>query len=324
MGLVEELEELALATRLRRLADRLQDDVSQVYKEHAVAVRARWFPLMTALQREAPRSIADLSRDLGLTHTAVIQIAAAMTRAGLVASATDRTDRRRRLLRLTPAGERAAARLEPLWEEIRGATAEVVAESGHDLLGAVAALESRLDGRSMVERLRERLPGGEAEIIEFESEHAKSFRRLNQAWLEELFSVEPEDRAILDDPQGRIVGRGGVILLALFAGEIVGTVALERHGPDVVELAKMTVAARYRGRGIGRRLAQAALVRAHLMGAATVILFTSSRLAPAIELYRSLGFTDMKRSPAGVKRYQRCTVAMQLDLQRSPRRRRRS
>lgn len=324
MGLIEELEELALATRLRRLADRLQDDVSKVYEEHAVAVRSRWFPLLASLDREAPRSIADLSRDLGLTHTAVIQIAAAMTRAGLVNSSSDHEDRRRRLLRLTPGGERATARLRPLWGEIRHATAEIIAESGHDLLAAVAAVEARLDDRSMVERLRGRVHGGDAEIVDFEPEHAGIFRALNLAWLEELFSVEPEDRAILEDPQGRILADGGAILLARLGDEIVGTVALKRRGPDLVELAKMTVAASYRGRGLGRQLGEAALARARIMGAATVILFTSPRLAPAIELYRSLGFTDTVTSPAGVERYQRCTIAMQLELGHTSKRRRSS
>ena len=194
MGLVEELGDLALATRLRRLADRLQHDVSEVYVEHEVAVRARWFPLLVALARSAPRSISELARDLGLTHTAINQIAAEMGRSGLVVSGRHPKDARQRLLRLSREGERAVGRLAPLWSQIRAATAELTAESGHDVIGVIAAVEARLDERSMVDRLRRRLGTSEIAIADLDARQAPEFRRLNEQWLTELFAVEDEDR----------------------------------------------------------------------------------------------------------------------------------
>jgi ribosomal protein S18 acetylase RimI-like enzyme len=312
MGLVEELGDLALATRLRRLADRLQQDVSQVYAEQEVAVRARWFPLLAALAREAPRSISELARDLGLTHTAINQIASEMSHARLVVSGAHESDRRQRLLRLSRAGERAVARLRPLWDEIRAATSELAAESGHDVIGVIAAVEAKLDERSMAERLRRRLGTDTVEITDLAPAQAGDFRRLNEQWLEELFRVEDADRAVLDDPLGTVVARGGAVLVATASGRVVGTVALLRRGAEMVELAKMAVAPGSRRRGIGSRLAEAALARARALGARRVVLLTSPKLTAANALYRSLGFVKCGRGSAPLPRYTRASFAMEL------------
>jgi DNA-binding MarR family transcriptional regulator len=158
MDLIVRLGDLGLATRLRRLGERLQADVTEVYDELGFPFRARWFAPLAALVRRSPQSVTELAGTVGLTHTAIAAIARDLEGAGLVASAPDPADGRRRLLALTPAGSRLVTRLAPVWFEVRAATAELVSESGHDLLAALAAVEARLDHRSMRERLRDRLP----------------------------------------------------------------------------------------------------------------------------------------------------------------------
>ena len=157
MDLFAELGYLALASRLKRLGEFLQAQVSEVYAEQAESFRARWFPVLMALSRTSPLSIVQLAAILGLTHTAIAQIAQEMEGQGLIGSQQDPRDGRRRLLGLTAEGEATIARLQPLWEEVRAATAELAAESGHDLLAALAAVEERLAVRSMDDRLRARI-----------------------------------------------------------------------------------------------------------------------------------------------------------------------
>jgi DNA-binding MarR family transcriptional regulator len=154
MDLITDLGYLALASRLKRLGERLQEGVSEVYAEQHLSFRARWFPLLAALARESPLPIARLGTIVGLTHTAIAQIASEMAAAGLVASVSDPRDARRRPLALTPKGTETLAQLQPLWSAVERATAELVAESGHDLLAAVAAVEERLAARNTSERLR--------------------------------------------------------------------------------------------------------------------------------------------------------------------------
>lgn len=315
MGLIEDLAELALATRLHRLADRLQQDVSTVYEEHKLGVRARWFPLLVALDRRAPRSISDLARDLGLTHTAINQIATEMGRRRLLSSSNHPTDRRQRLLSLSPTGRRTVRELQPIWAEVLAATQGLLRESGHDMLSVIAAVEARLDHRSMAKRVGARLAAHSVEIVDFSDALAPSFRELNLAWIEALLGAEDEDRTILDDPQRQIIDRGGAVLFARQGPETIGTCALIRRSSEVFELAKMAVTEASRGCGIGRRLAEAALARAQELGARSVVLLTSPKLEAAIALYRSLGFLETPELPVSHPTYTRRSIAMRLELE---------
>ena len=47
------------------------------------------------------------------------------------------------------------------------------------------------------------------EIVEFEPHHAEAFRVLNEAWISKYFVLEPKDREVLNDPQGKIIDKGG-------------------------------------------------------------------------------------------------------------------
>ena len=55
----------------------------------------------------------------------------------------------------------------------------------------------------------------------------------------------------------------------------------------------MVVVPGQRGRGIGRALAEAAVVSARQAGYSAMRLDTLARLAPAVQLYRSMGFVEI-------------------------------
>jgi putative acetyltransferase len=95
------------------------------------------------------------------------------------------------------------------------------------------------------------------------------FIRLNEVWITEHFEIEAMDRHLSEDP-GRVLREGGHIFSATIDGIVVGVAALFREGPHEFELARMAVDPAYRGRGIGRALALAALQRAGDEGATRV------------------------------------------------------
>jgi GNAT superfamily N-acetyltransferase len=140
---------------------------------------------------------------------------------------------------------------------------------------------------------------------------AEAFRRLNEAWITPLFGLEPADIATLEDPFGAIVARGGDVLLACDGDHPAGCVSLLPEGDGTYELSKMTVEAGLRGRGIGRRLIEAAIARARALGGTRLVLASNHRLAPAIALYESSGFRHVPPAP---NRYARADVFMELPL----------
>lgn len=157
-----------------------------------------------------------------------------------------------------------------------------------------------------------RVDGGGIRIVGFDPRWRADFAALNIEWLERWFVVEVYDREVLEHPERDILAHGGHILFAVDGdgdGRALGTVALKREGDGVYELTKMAVSPAARGRGIGRRLMLAALDLYRSLGGRELFLESSSRLAPALALYESVGFRHHPAPRAG-SHYARANVHM--------------
>jgi GNAT superfamily N-acetyltransferase len=149
-------------------------------------------------------------------------------------------------------------------------------------------------------------------IVDYEPRHREAFRDLNLAWIEEYFAVEEPDRRQLSDPESSILAAGGAILVAELGTEAVGVCALIVMGAHHLELAKMATRKDLRGSGVGRKLMLAALHKAKALGAHKLSLLSHHSLAPALGLYRSVGFVPVAVPPGN--QYERADVAMELEL----------
>src|SRR6267142_1723623 len=84
----------------------------------------------------------------------------------------------------------------------------------------------------------------------------------------------------------------GVLLIARDGAAAAGCVALRRVDAGTGEMKRMYVRERYRGSGLGRRLALAVIEEAKQRRYARMVLDTLPKLATAIALYRDLGFRE--------------------------------
>jgi DNA-binding MarR family transcriptional regulator/ribosomal protein S18 acetylase RimI-like enzyme len=319
--LIEELGTLAFASRLRRLSERLLRDVSLTYQAEDLNFEARWFPVFYLLWRRSPLAVTVIAQRLHLTHPAVNQVAGAMTKAGLLISSRDSRDDRRRLLSLSPAGKNLARKLQPIWRDIREATAELITIKGIDLLGAITLVEKSLDETNMCERVRARSKERQlaaVKIVDYQPRYRKDFEKLNLEWIEKYFVAEPSDKRVLGDPEGQIIANGGCVLFARLDHQIVGTVALIKHDNTTFELTKMAVTEKARGLQVGKRLALAAIEHAKALKARRILLFTNPKLVAANALYRQLGFAPSKIVSREEIPYKRPTVALDLILKKTP------
>lgn len=322
VNLIDALGELALGSRLRRLSDLLMQDGAKVYAATDLPFEPRWFPLFCALFRGGALSVTDAADHLGVSHAAVNQTANALTKAGLVDSQKSRHDGRKRLLALTDKGQALAQDLTPIWDDIRATLRDMISDAGVDLLGALEAMERVQYERGFYSRFNARRKARQRQAVQIQrfergnSEHAKAFYDLNEAWVVGIFgALEAADLKLMAHPETAILDRGGAIYFAvdLETGGFVGTCALYlRPQDDWWELTKMTVAESMRGRQIGRRLGEAVLERCRAMGLKAVMLETNSRLTPALTLYRSLGFKAVPM-PA-TSDYARADIRMECHL----------
>ncbi len=140
-----------------------------------------------------------------------------------------------------------------------------------------------------------------------------AFLRLNEDWINKIFTMEPADLEIISDPRKHILAGGGQICIAEAAGEPIGCCALIVIGPGEFELAKMTVSENSRGAGVGRRLLQFTISVARQMGAHLLYLESNTKAAAAIHLYEQLGFRHLP-GPLHESKYERANVFMELRL----------
>lgn len=311
MNFLSEQGALALASRLKALSDRSYELVDQIYREHDIPLQARWFPLLGLIQARGPQTVGDAAAAIGLTHSAVSQLANKLTRGGWLASVPG-GDRRRRVLALTPKAEDALRRARPLWQAMRASVERRIMDTGADVLQALSLYEASLDANPLPADVARRVrlrDQGQVRVVPFSPALREHFYRLNAEWLAKYFKIEPIDHAVLSEPEKHILAPGGSILFALAGDEVVGTCALMPDGPGVYELTKMAVTGGHQGLGIGRKLMEAAIAEFHRLGGRELFLESQRRLQPALRLYESVGF-EMQPGVKPGSHYQRADVYM--------------
>ncbi len=129
------------------------------------------------------------------------------------------------------------------------------------------------------------VPAAGAERIE----QVRALFREYQRWVDEPCCFAGFERELAELP-GEYTPPAGGLLLAYADAAPAGCVALRRLGEGACEMKRLYVRPPYRGRGLGRRLAETAVGAARAAGCRALLLDTLPKMAPAIALYGALGF----------------------------------
>lgn len=314
---------LFLGSRLKRVADRMQAEATEVLERLELGVQPSQVILLAALDRFGPLSVGEAVEALGTSQPAVTRLVATLVEAGLVSADRGTRDQRSKTLDLTESGRALVVRIKStLWPAVRAAAESLTADLSGSFLQQLEGLEANLARRSLTARVEDaRKTATPAlnglRIVEYSEALAPAFAEITREWVEGFFKIENEDRRIIEDPQGTIIDRGGFILFVEAEGlGIVGTCALIKIEDGVFELTKMGVKASARGRKAGEFLLDAVLKRAEAMGLDELFLLTNDKLGAAVHLYEKAGFqhdAEIMRRFGG--RYARANVAMRYPLE---------
>jgi GNAT superfamily N-acetyltransferase len=148
-------------------------------------------------------------------------------------------------------------------------------------------------------------------ISSYDAAKRDAFRQLNEEWLKKFFILEELDVMLLSDPQAHIIDPGGAVFFAESNGTVVGTVALIAHDAQSYELGKMAVTESAQGLGAGSALMEHCITYSKAHGKTRIFLYSNTKLASAIHLYRKFGFTEI---PMTGSSYVRTNIMMELLL----------
>jgi GNAT superfamily N-acetyltransferase len=133
----------------------------------------------------------------------------------------------------------------------------------------------------------------QAESTENISQARKLFEEY-AAWLEIDLCFQNFDKELADLP-GDYAPPDGRLLLAIEEDQLAGCVALRRIGAGTCEMKRLFLRPAFRGKGLGRKLAEAIIEEARRIGYQRMRLDTlPGRMNEAIALYHTLGFKEIE------------------------------
>jgi len=321
---LNDLAELALGSRLKRMSERMLVSASDVYQEFAMNINPKWFTLMALLDSKDSNkqtlTIVEASSLLGLSQPALSQFCKELQHEKLIKIVKDQADSRKRILSLTTKGRERVHQMKPIWKAVQQAAVDLCTEHNNDFYRSLLLLEKSFSHESLLCRTRHYInqTAMQTQVVikAFEPALAHHFEAINKQWIDDMFVLETIDKQVLEDPQSHIIDKGGKIWFAEHPTlGIVGTCAFWNKGNNSFELTKMGVLKSARGLKVGEILLQHVLKEAQSLDIKKLFLLTNAKCAAAIHLYEKNGFVHDKTIMQDYgQNYARCNVAMLYPL----------
>jgi len=314
MSIINELNELAIGARMKRLYDLFAKDVILIYQDEKLNFEPKYFTLYYLISRKGEIGITEIADELNLTHPGVIHLAKELEDLGYIQSGKSASDSRKRILKLSEKGIASLEKFERVWEKILLLNQSLFNNQQHHLLTAIMETENQLNSKPYYQRFKEMFEPVDStgvNILDYEPSLAKYFKSLNIEWINTYFTVEEHDLEQLNHADTHILNDGGIIIFAGINNEIAGTCALIKTGDNEYELAKMAVDPKYRGRKIGNALMEAIIKKAIELGAKRLWLESNTKLLPALTMYEKFGFKEI---PIDNSPFSRANIRMELFL----------
>jgi len=306
---------LFFGIRLKKTGEMLSSQVAQILSDKKVEFEPRGIYLLIILKEKKQESIKEIAAILGMTHPAIVQMVNSLNNIELITQSKSLDDKRITLIELTKKGKEELNRIKPVLTEIENAVESISNEIDVNMKYSFSKLNEVVKSKLLILKVNEGLKQKaikEINIVPYSRKYKYDFAKLNYEWLGKYFEPDKEDKRMLKNPEKEIIKKGGEIFFAILNSIVVGTCAVLKIDDSIYELDKMSVTEKAQGKQIGKKLTLTAIGYAVGKGALKLRLCTSSKLNVAQNLYRRLGFTEVKGKSND--RYRRKLILMELHL----------
>jgi DNA-binding MarR family transcriptional regulator len=152
----DELGEVALGSRLKRLSDRVMSDASKIYAYSGQDMQPKWFTLMSLLAKKKSVSVVEAAEYLGLTQPCISQFSREMDKKDLLDFASDPNDLRRKIMSLSKKGKRQYKKMSKVRQSVRAAAVEICEETETNFYQILKEFEQVLNKKSLYQRTIEK------------------------------------------------------------------------------------------------------------------------------------------------------------------------
>jgi DNA-binding MarR family transcriptional regulator/GNAT superfamily N-acetyltransferase len=148
------LGHLAGASRLKRISDKLYIDGNKTYKDHGLSFKSTWFSVYYSLATaQAQLTIMEIADQIAFTHITVKNILREMEAEGLIVIKPNPSDRRSKLVSLSPKGKALLRKLNPIWDSISRALTDIFSAGHPDIIEVLTRIDKAADEYPLYQRV---------------------------------------------------------------------------------------------------------------------------------------------------------------------------
>ena len=155
MDFYENVGVLAIASRLRRLTDRLSADDVKIYQLFELSFKPKWFPLFATLMDGEKHTVTSIAKETGLSHSSISVMAREMQVEDILKIASSDTDARKTDLCLTEHGKSQIPAVRRMMLAGEKSVNRLLNQCSQNLWYAIGEWEKLLDEQSLYERVKE-------------------------------------------------------------------------------------------------------------------------------------------------------------------------
>ena len=155
-NIIDEMGYTILATRLKRISDKMIHSTRLMYKKLAIDIEPNWYLIFVIVQKKPNISVMEIAKEIGFTHQSVQAITDKMLKKEYLIASKGTKDKRKTIFNITTKTTELLPEIEDIWKKGKTVIYELLNENT-EITKHLDILETNLNKASFGERIIDKL-----------------------------------------------------------------------------------------------------------------------------------------------------------------------